>query len=142
MAAPAERRRGDVVVAEQAADLLGDVRHADQIGTPRRHADPAWPLDGDLQTAQIFDHVGLGDVRAEQGIDAVRLQLDGARLGDVVEHVDDAVHDLTGAQQLDELAGAVHGRERQQRIDVLFKLAGGPPCTCRVQGPSGGWRCR
>lgn len=82
-------------------------------------------LDGDLQTAQIFDHVGLGDVRAEQGIDAVRLQLDGARLGDVVEHVDDAVHDLTGAQQLDELAGAVHGGERQQRIDVLFKLAGG-----------------
>ena len=55
----AERRRGDVVVAEQAADLLGDVRHADQIGTPRRHAD-LMALDGDLQTAQIFDHVGLG----------------------------------------------------------------------------------
>ena len=119
----AHERGGDVVVAVVARDLLGNVRHAAQVGTPRWYLDET-VLDLDLLAAQIVDHVRAGDIRAEQGVDLVLLQREGDGLRDVVDDVDHAVQHLARAEQLHELARAVHGGDGEHRVDVLFKFRG------------------
>ena len=75
-----------------------------------------------FRSAQILDHILAGNVRAEQGVDALRLQRERYRLGNVVQNVDHAVHDFARAKQFDQFARTVDSGNGQHRVDILFKL--------------------
>ena len=115
---------GDHIIAIESAYLLCNICHDLQIGTEGGNVDGS-ALYGDLQTAEIFYHVGLGNVGAEEGIDPLNLQLHSTGLGDIVEDIDHAIHDFSGAQKLYQLTGTVDGRDGKHGINVLLKLAGG-----------------
>ena len=113
----------DVVVAVEAGDLL---RH---VGLVLHVAAEGWDddvlsVDSKLQVFEDLLHLLAGDVGAQEGVDPGRVQVQDGRLIAAVVHVDDAVHNLTGAQLLDQLAGAHDGRQAVLRVEALLKAAG------------------
>lgn len=82
-------------------------------------------LDGDLQTAQIFDHVGLGDVRASRAL--MRSGSSSMVRGSGMSLSTSMTPSMTSPAPSSSTSSQapLHGGERQQRIDVLFKLTGG-----------------
>ena len=121
---------GDVVIAVEPGDLLGQVGDALHVAAPGGDDDvggavgEALILGDDANTLQIPILVRGRDISAQQGIDPLRVHPDGAGLRDVVQNVDDAVHDLARAQPLHQLTGTVHGGQGVQGIQPLFKLGG------------------
>ena len=70
-------------------------------------------------------HLCLGHVRTEQTVDLFRFELHGLRHDGFGQHVDGAAHHLTAAEQLHELACAIHGGDGIHRVEPLLKAAGG-----------------
>ena len=102
---------GNLVVSVQSAHLLGDVRREVQIRPPGGNVDGA-PLHRDLQAAEVSSHVRLGDVRTQQAVDPVRLQLQLLRLRHVMDDVDDPVQHVAAGQRLHQLARPLDGGGR------------------------------
>ena len=82
-------------------------------------------LEGEAEAQEDVAHGGLVDVGAEQGVDLLGLELDGGLLEFVRADVDDALHHLARAEQLDELAGALHGGVGVLGVEALFIAGGG-----------------
>ena len=114
---------GDLVVAVGAAHFLGNVCHPDQVGTEGGNQNGV-ALHGDLQPVQVADHVLLGDIRAQQAVDLVSLQRQGALLGDVVDDINGAAQHIASIQHFHQLTGPLNGGDGQHGIQALFKLAG------------------
>ena len=121
---------GDLVVAVEPGHLLGQVRDALHVAAPGGddHIGGAVGevvlLGDDVHPLQVLVLVHGGDVGAQQGVHPVRVHADHVGLGDEVQHVDDAVHHLAGAQQLHQLTGAVHGGQGVQGVQALLELGG------------------
>lgn len=49
---------------------------------------------GDAQAVENIHHRGIGHLHAEQGVDAVRRDMDGAGLGQTLMPVDGALHNV------------------------------------------------
>ena len=94
------------------------------VGAPGGHSDGV-SLQAEAQGGQRLPGVLLGDVHPQEAVHFLRLELHRDGVGDVVQDVNDAVHHLSGPQQLHQLAGPVHGGEGVEDIQALFKLGGG-----------------
>ena len=115
---------GNVVVTEEAGDLLCDVSHAFHVIAPGGNGDRI-TVHGEGQLFQRFDHEFPADLGADKAADAFGLQLqrtDG--LGHGIS-VDAAADDLAGAQLLHQLAGALQGGHAAFAVDATLKPAGG-----------------
>ena len=137
---PPHEGSGDVVIAVEPGDLLGQVGDALHVAAPggdddigRAVGEALIPGD-DAHPLQIPVLVHGRDVSAQQGVDPVGIHPDGAGLGDIVQNVDDAVHDLACAQQLHQLTGPVHSGQGVQGIQTLFKLGAGLGAHTKGQG--------
>ena len=120
----AHERAGNVVVAVEAGDLLGDVAVMLHVAAPAGDENVV-AVQFKAEGEENFAHQALGQVGAEEGVDLLRLELDD-RGGLVLrDHVQHAVHDLAAAEQLDELAGALHGLHGVHRVEALFIARGG-----------------
>ena len=82
-------------------------------------------VEREAEREQDAAHLCLGHVRTEQTVDLFRLELHGLRHDGFWQHVDGAAHDLAAAEQLHELACAIHGGDGVHRVKPLFKAAGG-----------------
>ena len=88
------------------------------IAAPARHKNVV-AAELKAEGEKDLAHQALGQVGAEQGIDLLRLELHDRGslvLGDDVHH---AVHDLAAAEQLDQLAGTLHGLHGVHRVKTL-----------------------
>ena len=94
------------------------------IAAPARHKNVV-AAELKAEGEKDLAHQALGQVGAEQGIDLLRLELHDRGslvLGDDVHH---AVYDLAAAEQLDQLAGTLHGLHGVHRVKTLFVARGG-----------------
>ena len=114
---------GDVVVAVEPGYLLGDVGVVLHIGPPGGNMDGV-ALHLEVQRLQDPYHFLTGNVGAQQAVDLLRLQLHGDGIGVLGDDVHHALHHFTGAQQLHQLAGPLHGLQGVHGVQTLF-IAGG-----------------
>ena len=115
---------GDVVIAVEPGHLLGDVGVVLHIAAPGGHQDGV-AVQLEAQGQQNAAHLRLTDVRAQQAVDLLRLQLHSGGIGVLGDDIHDAVHHLAGAQQLHQLAGPLHGLHGVHRVQALFVPGGG-----------------
>ena len=115
--------RGDLVVAVEARDLLGDVGIVLDVAAPRGHKDRV-ALEAEAELREDIPHGLLVDVGAEQGVDLLRLKLERHGLQLAGHGVDHAGDDLARAEQLDQLAGALERAHRVHHVQSLFETRG------------------
>ena len=94
------------------------------VAAPGRDDDRV-AVEFEAEREQDAAHLRLGHIRAEQAVDFVRLELHGLGHDGFGQHVDGAAHDLAAAEQLHELARAIHGRDGVHRVEALLEAAGG-----------------
>ena len=117
--------RRDVIISVHPRDFLGDVRLRLEILAERRGDHLAGlVVDFQFQPAEIFTHIRLGNIRAQEGIDPVGTERNALRYGKLFLHIDHAPDDFAAAEQLDQLAGAVHGLLAVIRVKALLILRG------------------
>ena len=78
-----------------------------------------------LQQLQVLDHIFLADLGAQQMVDLLGLQGKLLGLGNIVDDIDDTVHDIAGLQHFHQLASALHSGNGHHGIQILLELAGG-----------------
>ena len=129
-------RAGDVVEAVYARDFLCKVvlrvLRVD-VETPARDGDGV-ALHAEAELAQDVAHGVAVDVGAEYPVHAVHIQLAHQRLGGSGEAVNIAVHDLAGAQQLDQLAGAIDRYLGEVGVEALLVVGGGVGAHAEARG--------
>src|SRR5699024_1437291 len=79
----------------------------------------------EAQGYKALDHVGVGNVSADECAHFVRLKGQNTRLFGVGVGVDHAADDFAGAQHFDQLAGAQQGGHGVFAVQTLFKAARG-----------------
>lgn len=94
---PAHGGGHDVIVAVHPHDFLRQIgaplhvvpERGDGAGQPA-----VFQRGGDAQAVENIHHRGIGHLHAEQGVDAVRRDMDGAGLGQTLMPVDGALHNV------------------------------------------------
>ena len=115
---------GNLVIAVEAGNLLGEVGVMLDVGAPAGHGDGA-VLDREAELAEDDGHVVGGDLSPEQGVDAIGLEgKDGLVTAGGID-VDDALDHLAGAEELDQLAGALDGAVGVLGVEALLVAGGG-----------------
>ena len=110
----------DVVIAPDTNNLLGNIVHAANIVSPRRDIYRI-ALNAEEQTLEDLSHPLLGDVHAEEAVDALALELN--RRGGLLlaANVDKSVDDLARTEQLNELTCTVERGKRHLGIEPLLE---------------------
>ena len=125
---------GNLVVAVEPGHLLGNVGVVLHVAAPGGDDDGV-AVQGEVQPLEHGAHLFLGDVGAQQAVDFLRLQLDGAGVLVGGDDVDDAVNDLAAAQQLHQLAGPLDALVGVHGVQALLVPGGG--VGAHAQGGSG-----
>ena len=114
----------DLIVAPEAGALLGDVGEHGAVAAPGGGGERI-AVELKAERGERIGHELARDIGAEQGVDALVVQLDERRLRLFGEHVDRTVEHLARAEHFYELARAVDRRDGGEQVEALFKPAGG-----------------